>query len=86
MSALPQLLQVDDGFFAGIGCNGRGIAMATVTGESLADLALGRTPGELALPLRRPRRIAGFGLRGPGVALGVIANRIRDVAERRLRG
>ena len=83
---LPQLLKVDDGILAGIGCNGRGIAMASVTGECLADRVLGQSGDDLPIPLRTPRRVFGFAYRRAGVALGVIGNRIMDVAERRLRG
>lgn len=81
---LPQILRVDDGFYAGVGCNGRGIAMATVTGRCIADLLLGRSDRDCEIPVLAPRRIAGFALRRPGVAISVIANRVMDVAERRL--
>ena len=52
---LPQILRVDDGYFAGVGCNGRGIAMATVTGRSIADLVCGQDEKECSVPVRRPR-------------------------------
>ncbi len=77
---LPQILRVDDGFFAGIGCNGRGIAMATVTGQAIAKLLLGENSSDV--PVTKPRRITGFSLRRPGVAVGVVAKRLMDVAER----
>lgn len=81
---LPQIMAVNDGYLAGIGCNGRGIAMATVTGQRLARLALGDSAATLGIPVRKPQRIAGYALRRPAVAIGVIANRLMDVAERRL--
>jgi len=45
---------------------------------------LGESAAELGIPVQKPRRILGFALRRPGVALGVIANRLLDIAERRL--
>ena len=39
---LPQIVTVDDGFYAGIGCNGRGIAMATVTGQAIVHFICGK--------------------------------------------
>lgn len=81
---LPEITVVHDRYLAGIGCNGRGIAMATVTGQRLARVALGEAAEVLGIPVRKPRRIFGFSLRRPAVAAGVIANRMMDVAERRL--
>lgn len=37
---LPQIFQLDDHCFAATGCNGRGIAMSTVTGKALAELII----------------------------------------------
>ena len=81
---LPQIMAISDRFLAGIGCNGRGIAMATVTGQHLARLALGESAAATSIPVRSARRIRGFALRRPAVAIGVVANRLMDVAERRL--
>lgn len=83
---LPQVFRVDDGFYAGIGCNGRGIAMATVTGMSIADLVCGLNDTSCKVPVGKPKRIAGFGLRHAGVAIGVKFNRILDRAEHRIGG
>ena len=83
---LPQILQVDRSYYAGIGCNGRGIAMATATGQLIAALVCGRPEGDSEVPVSEPRRITGFGLRRPGVAISVVVNRLMDVAERRLGG
>ena len=48
---LPHLHQVAPGLLAGLGYNGRGVAMATVMGRILADWALGKPAPELAFPV-----------------------------------
>jgi glycine/D-amino acid oxidase-like deaminating enzyme len=48
---LPHLHQVAPGLLAGLGYNGRGVAMATVMGRILADWALGTPAAELAFPV-----------------------------------
>ena len=78
---LPQILRVDDGYFAGVGCNGRGIAMATVTGRSIADLVCGQDEKECSVPVRRPRRVFGYRMRHAGVAIGVRINRFLDIVK-----
>ncbi len=81
---LPTIVRLGNRAYAGTGCNGRGIAMATVTGELLARLACSLTEAESAIPVSEPRRYPGFALRRPGVAIGVMAKRVLDIAERRL--
>ena len=51
---LPHLLQLDDGVIAGLGYNGRGVAMAHVMGKILADAATGMPSDDLPLPLVSP--------------------------------
>jgi glycine/D-amino acid oxidase-like deaminating enzyme len=79
---LPQILRVDDDFYAGIGCNGRGIAMATATGRSIAELICGQDEKDCSVPIRKPKRVFGYGMRRPGVALGVVYNRFLDTVDR----
>jgi len=83
---LPKIYKLNDGSWAGIGCNGRGIAMATAVGQTIAGLLLGQPESDCAVPIESPRRIFGFGLRRPAVAAAVVLNRFFDVAERRLGG
>lgn len=83
---LPKIFDVGNNYWGGSACNGRGIAMATVTGQTLARLVSKTPPLDCAIPVESPRRIAGFSLRRPGVAAGVLLNRLLDVAERRLSG
>ncbi len=48
---LPRLHHLAPGLMAGIGCNGRGIAMSTVLGKVLADAALGAPDDRLPVPV-----------------------------------
>lgn len=54
---LPRLYRFGDGFFGGIGCNGRGIAMTAQLGHLLARLALGEQAQSLPIPLQAGRRL-----------------------------
>lgn len=56
----PKLYTLDKGVFAGLGFNGRGVAMGTVMGKCLADLACGK---ESLWPVIEPRpfRMHAFG-------------------------
>jgi glycine/D-amino acid oxidase-like deaminating enzyme len=81
---LPVILRPGDGLYAGIGCNGRGIAMATTIGILLADLVSGSGVSDCAVPIRPCRRILTFPLRRPGVAVAVVANRWLDHIERKV--
>lgn len=52
---LPRLYQMGEGWFGGIGCNGRGIAMTAQLGRVLARAALGETLADLPIPVRTLR-------------------------------
>lgn len=52
---LPRLYQMGEGWFGGIGCNGRGIAMTAQLGRVLARAALGANVEELPIPTRSLR-------------------------------
>ena len=81
---LPQIVRINDSFLAGIGCNGRGIAMSTAMGQSIAELICGQEDKNCSVPVRQPKRFFGYGMRHLGVAAGVAFNRLLDAAERRL--
>ena len=53
---LPHLIQLDHNIIAGLGYNGRGVAMANLMGKILADYAMGTPPSGLPLPLLPPKR------------------------------
>lgn len=50
---LPHLHEIAPGLLAGLGYNGRGVAMATVMGRVLANWILGVPAGELGFPVTR---------------------------------
>ncbi|WIY52714.1 FAD-dependent oxidoreductase [Devosia sp. YIM 151766] len=52
---LPRIYQMGDGYFGGIGCNGRGVAMTAQLGRVLARAAIGEAPESLPIPLRTLR-------------------------------
>ena len=52
---LPRLYQLGEGWFGGIGCNGRGIAMTAQLGRVLARAALGEKLEDLPIPVRTLR-------------------------------
>jgi glycine/D-amino acid oxidase-like deaminating enzyme len=81
---LPAIFKLDNGYYAGIGCNGRGVAMATLLGRELAEIVSGKAERDCDVPIRSVRKIAGYSLRHPGVAAGVLFNRSLDTVERRL--
>ncbi len=83
---LPRIVRFEDGRYAGQACNGRGIAMVTVTGQAIAELICGRDEKDCSVPIGRPRKVIGNSLRRPGVAVAVELKRLVDRSERRFGG
>lgn len=83
-SHLPHILELGDGYYAGIGCNGRGIALATATGAEIAELICGKDRNECSVPITRPKRFFGYAMRHVGVAGGVLVKRLLDTTEHQL--
>jgi glycine/D-amino acid oxidase-like deaminating enzyme len=83
---LPRIIRWDDGCLAAVGCNGRGIAMSTVMGQTLADIVCGADDADCAVPVRAPKRVFGFDIRGIGVAASVRFSRLLDTVGRRSMG
>ncbi|MCX8997124.1 FAD-binding oxidoreductase [Rhizobiaceae bacterium BDR2-2] len=54
---LPRIHEFGEGFYGGIGCNGRGIAMTAQLGRVLARAALGEPPGDLPVPMVKARTL-----------------------------
>jgi glycine/D-amino acid oxidase-like deaminating enzyme len=81
LDRLPRLFALDDGVFATIGCNGKGIAWCTALGPELATLLTG---GEsLALPpVERLRPIPLHRLKTLYAAAGSVWFRLRDRLDR----
>ncbi len=71
----PLMLQLEEQVYAGLGYNGRGVAMATMMGKQLAQQI---TEGWAALPLESPRAIPLHGLYPIGIAGRMVAGYLRD--------
>ncbi|QQR40746.1 NAD(P)/FAD-dependent oxidoreductase [Devosia rhizoryzae] len=79
---LPRLYQMGEGWFGGIGCNGRGIAMTAQLGRVLARAALGDDINSLPIPLRTLRPLP-FHRFSPWVASAALVQaRLKDVMAR----
>lgn len=52
--SLPHLHMLAPGLITALGCNGRGVAMCTMMGRIIADLASGTAPADLAFPVTAP--------------------------------
>lgn len=75
---LPRIHQLGDGWFGGIGCNGRGIAMTAQLGRILARAAMGEDLAQLPIPVR-PLRPLPFHRFTPIVAsAALIQARLKD--------
>jgi glycine/D-amino acid oxidase-like deaminating enzyme len=66
---LPHLLELGPGLFAGLGYQGRGVAMATAMGQLLAARAQGAAESSLPLPMGPRQPFPMHGLRVPVVYL-----------------
>jgi glycine/D-amino acid oxidase-like deaminating enzyme len=77
---LPHLHEPEPGLFAGLGYNGRGVAMATLMGQTLAQAVLGVPVVFPKTPLK-PLRFHSFSRLGAQAAIEVL--RLQDGAEKR---
>lgn len=83
MDGLPHLHELAPGVLAGLGYNGRGVAMATLMGSVLAARCLGADRKDIAFPTTRLRPIALHGLRKPALGTAVWWKDLRDTLEHR---
>lgn len=79
---LPHLHELSPGLLAGLGYNGRGVAMATVIGRVLADWALGTPAEELEFPVTPLRTFPMHALSGIGVRAMIQYLRLADALAR----
>jgi glycine/D-amino acid oxidase-like deaminating enzyme len=75
---LPHLHEPAPGLLAGLGYNGRGIAMATAMGTLLARRLAGEAMASLPLPAQPLRPIPFHGFHRLGVAAAITYYRLRD--------
>lgn len=81
--SLPHIHLLDEGLFAALGCNGRGVAACTMIGRVMADFVAGSSPEALALPVTRPDRFHLHAFRKIGVILASQYYRMLDRLESR---
>jgi len=79
---LPHLHELAPGLLAGLGYNGRGVAMATMMGRLLARLALGVPAAELGFPVTAMRPVPLHALSGIAVRAAIQYLRLADALER----
>lgn len=75
---LPRIHRFGEGFFGGIGCNGRGIAMTAQLGRVLALMALGSAPEQMPIPLRPARSLPFHALMPLVASAGLAHARLTD--------
>lgn len=75
---LPHLYELGPGFIAGVGCNGRGIALTAMLGEVLADVATGRQWDELPVTKASTRPLPLRALAGAATAAAIAHARWQD--------
>jgi glycine/D-amino acid oxidase-like deaminating enzyme len=78
----PHLDLVAPNVMAGLGFNGRGVAMGTAFGKVMADWACGTPEAALDYPVTRPNPIPFHFMRRPAVMATVAWWRFRDSLER----
>ncbi|MDY0873607.1 NAD(P)/FAD-dependent oxidoreductase [Dongia rigui] len=64
---LPHIHHPAPGLHVFMGCNGRGVGLCTMMGQLLADLADGRSAGDVPFPITVPDTFALHGLRRLGI-------------------
>ena len=78
---IPHIHEPAPGMLAGLGYNGRGVAMSLVMGRVLADRALGAAPESLPFPISPIKPIAFRGTQIAGSAIAMSCLRLRDALE-----
>jgi glycine/D-amino acid oxidase-like deaminating enzyme len=75
---VPHLHELAPNLYAGLGYNGRGVAMSTMMGKLLAERVSGARAEDIPLPVMPVRRIPLHGWRAPGIALTIGWKRLQD--------
>jgi glycine/D-amino acid oxidase-like deaminating enzyme len=81
MDHVPHLHRPAKGVVIAIGCNGRGVGMATSAGKVVADLICGRRDEESPIPLTNIKPIPFHGFRRPAMEIAVWWKSVRDWIE-----
>ena len=75
---VPHLHELAPSLYAGLGYNGRGVAMSTMMGKLLAERVAGAREEDIALPSTPLRRIPLHGWRATGISLAIGWKRLQD--------
>ena len=81
MDRIPHLHELAPGVLAWVGCNGRGVALATALGAELARACRGTPLAELGLPFTPLKPVFGHGIGKRIASLALVFYRRRDAAE-----
>ena len=79
--SLPFMHELAPGLIAGMGYNGRGVAMGSMMGALLADYLLSNAQAESAFPITRPDKFKMHAFRDIGVATAIKWFTLRDYLE-----
>jgi len=79
----PHLNRIEEGMYGALGYNGRGVAMATVLGRLLADLASGQPEESLPFPVTSVRTIPFHAMYPVGAGAAIFWNALLDQRQRR---
>ena len=77
---LPKLFALDQGVYAGLGYNGRGVASATMMGQQLANVVLAEA--EPLVEVRGPERFAFHRFRQAGISFHLLTGTLLDRFDR----
>ena len=78
---IPHLHKLDEGVWAALGYNGRGVGMATLLGRYLAELASGARPDDVPFPVTAMRPIFGYPFTRIAARVLIRYYRFRDLLE-----
>ncbi len=78
---LPHLHRLDNGLWAALGYNGRGVGLATLMGRFLAELASGASPQDIPFPVTAMRPIIGYPFTRMAARVLTTYYRVRDQFE-----
>jgi glycine/D-amino acid oxidase-like deaminating enzyme len=81
LDRLPHVHELAPGVLAWLGCNGRGLALATAIGRELARACLGTPLASLPLPFTPLRPVPGHALASGRETLALVYYRYRDARE-----
>ena len=81
LDKVPHLHELAPGVLAWVGCNGRGVALATALGPELARVCRGTPAAELGLPFTPLAPVPGHGIAKRFSTLALLLYRQRDARE-----